>query len=156
MRTPGTKYVVFWNSPEGFTARPLAYAIKAFDLGGHGQMVPVDFKSNADQINLTAYGVLSNEGRLYITLINKEAARSRDTSVTIAPGNSYTRGQAVFLTAPLSDITATAGVTLGGVPITDKGTWSGTWTSLAAPSTNGHFSVKVPAAAAAIVQLTQH
>jgi hypothetical protein len=119
-------------------------------------MVPVDFKSNTDQITLTAYGVLSKEGHLHITLINKETARARDADVTIAPGNSYTHGQVMFLTAPQSDITASAGVTLGGAPIADNGSWSGTWTSLTASFTNGHFSVKVPAAAAAIVQLTQH
>jgi hypothetical protein len=151
---PGMKYVVFWNSPEGFAVRPLGYAIKAFDLGGHGHLVPVHFKSNTDQINLTAYGVLSNDGSLYITLINKETARTRDANVTIAPGHSYAREQVMFLTAPHGDITATAGVTLGGAPIKDYGNWSGTWTSLAAPFNNGQFSVKVPAASAAIIQLT--
>ena len=155
MRPMEAKYVVFWNSPEGFAVRPLGYAIKAFDLGGHGQLVPVSFQSNTNQINLTAYGVLSEEGRLHITLINKETDRTRDANVTIAPGNSYTRGQVMFLTAPQNDITATAGVTLGGAPITDTGSWSGTWTSLAGSFTNGHFSVTVPAASAAIVQLTK-
>ena len=113
MRPAEAKYVVFWNSPEGFAVRPLGYAIKAFDLGGHGQLVPVSFQSNTNQINLTAYGVLSKEDRLHITLINKETDRTRDASVTLAPGNSYTRGQVMFLTAPQNDITATAGVTLG-------------------------------------------
>ncbi len=155
MRSPAPmKYVVFWNSMEGFTSRPLGYAIKAFDLGSHGQLVPVHFSSNADQINLTAYGVLSADGRLYITLINKETARPCNASVTIASGSSYIRGQVTFLTAPHGDITATAGVTLGSAPIKDDGSWSGTWTSLAAPLNKGLFSVKVPAASAAIVQLT--
>ena len=147
------KYVVFWNSPEGFAVRPLGYAIKAFDLGCHGQLVPVHFGSNTDQINLTAYGVLSNDGSLYITLINKETARTRDVNVTIAPGNLYTHGQVLFLAAPHNDITATADVTLGGAPIKDDGSWSGAWTSLSAPFNNRHFSVTVPAAAATVVQL---
>ena len=149
------KYVVFWNSPEGFAARPLAYAIKAFDLGCHGQLVPVHFASNPDQVNLTAYGVLSSNGNLYVTLINKETAGARDANVTIALGSSYIRGQVMFLTAPLRDITATAGVTLGDAPIKDNGSWSGAWTSLAAPLNNGHFSMNVSAAAAAIVRLTK-
>jgi hypothetical protein len=148
------KYVVFWNSPEGFAVRPLGYGIKAFDLGCHGQLVAMHFASNTDQINLTAYGVLSSRGSLSITLINKETDRTRDAKVTIAPGRSYTRRQVMFLTAPGSDITATTGVTLGGASIQDNGSWSGTWTSLAAPFSNGHFSVNVPAASAAIVQLT--
>ncbi len=149
-----TKYVVFWNSPEGFAVRPLGYGIKAFDLGCHGQLVPVHFTSDTDQINMTAYAVRSNNGSLYITLINKETAQTRDATVTIAPGNSYTRGLVMFLTAPHSDITATTDVTLGDAPIKDNGSWSGTWTSLATSVNNGHFSVKVPAASAAIVQLT--
>jgi hypothetical protein len=149
------KYVVFWNSPEGFSVRPLGYAIKAFDLGCHGQLVPVHFTSNTDQINLTAYGVVSNNGSLYITLINKETGGTHDANVTIAPGNRYARRQVMFLTAPHSDVTATAGVTLGDAPIKDDGSWSGKWTSLSAPSNIGHFSVNVPASSAAIVQLTK-
>ena len=147
------KYVVFWNSMEGFAARPLGYAIKAFDLGCHGHWVPVHFTSSADPINLTAYGVLSGDGSLYITLINKETS-DPDADVTIASGIRYTRGQVMFLTASNNDITATTGVTLGGAPIKDDGTWSGAWTPLGTPAQNGQFSVKVHAASAAIVQLS--
>jgi hypothetical protein len=153
--TAPQKYVVFWNSPEGFAVRPLGYGIKAFDLGSHGQLVPMDFKSNTDQINMTAYGVLAGNGSLLITLINKETGLTRDANVTIAPGNSYTHGRVVFLTVPHNDITATVGVTLGGALIEDNGNWSGTWTLLPAPATNGQFSVKVSAASAAIIELTK-
>ena len=149
------KYVVFWNSPEGFSVRPLGYAIKAFDLGCHGQLVPVEFRSNTNQINLTAYGVLSSNGDLCITLINKEITSTGDANVTIALGSSYARGEAMFLTSSHGDITATSGVTLGGTSIKDNGSWSGTWTSLAAPSNNGHFLISVPAATAAIVRVTR-
>ena len=149
------KYMVFWNSPEGFAARPLAYAIKAFDLGCHGQSVPVHFASNTNRINVTAYGVLSNNSNLYITLVNKETDSTRDANVTITAGGSYTHAQVVFLAAPHSDITATAGVTLGDAPINDKGSWSGTWTTLGAPLNNGRFSIDVSAATAAIVRLTK-
>jgi hypothetical protein len=148
------KYVVFWNSPEGFAVRPLGYAIKAFDLGCHGQLVPAHLGSNTNQINLTAYGVLAGDGNLYITLINKETSPTRDAQVAIAPGSSRARGHVIYLTAPNSDVMATAGVTLGSAPIKDNGSWSGTWTALAAPSSNGSFSVPVPAAAAAIVRLS--
>jgi hypothetical protein len=149
------RYVVFWNSPGGFAVRPLGYGIKAFDLGCHGHLVPVHFTSNTNHVNLTAYGVSSNKGNLYITLINKEADRTHDVTVTIAPGGSYTRRQVMFLTAPRSDITVTGGITLGDAPIKDDGSWSGTWTPLAAPFGNGLFSISVSAASAAIVQLTK-
>ena len=149
------RYVVFWNSPEGFAVRPLGYGIKAFDLGCHGQLVPVHFTSNTNHVNLTAYGVGSTNGSLSITLINKETVTIRDVNVTIATSGSFARGRVMFLTAPQSDITAMAGVKLGGASIKDNGDWSGTWTALEAPSNTGHFSIKVPAAAAAIVLLTK-
>jgi hypothetical protein len=148
------KYVVFWNSPEGFAVRPLGYGIKAFDLGCHGQLVPAQVTSNTDQINMTAYGVFSSKGGLSITLINKETAGTREANVTITPGYSYAHGRVLFLTAPHGDITTTTGVTLGGAPIKDDGSWSGTWASLSAPFHKGQFAIKVPAASAAIIQLT--
>jgi hypothetical protein len=149
------RYVVFWNSPEGFAVRPLGYGIKAFDLGCHGQLIPAHVTSNTNQVNLSVYGVLSAKGDLYITVINKETDRTRDATVTIAPGGSYTRRQVMFLTAPRNDITATGGITLGDAPIKDDGSWAGTWTSLAAPFSDGLFSISVSAASAAIVQLTK-
>jgi hypothetical protein len=147
------KYVVFWNSPDGFSVRPLGYALKAFDLAGHGQRLPVRFSSGAGQINLTAYGVLSKDGNVYVTLINKEAARGRDALVTISAGKSYLSGPAMFLAGPDNDIAATRGVTLGGAPIEDNGNWAGRWTSLPT-GTNGTCSLKVRAASAVIVRLT--
>ncbi|HTS19889.1 MAG TPA: hypothetical protein VMP11_20100 [Verrucomicrobiae bacterium] len=149
------RYVVFWNSPDGFRARPLAYAIKAFDLSSHGQFVPVHFNSNADQVNLTAYGVLSSDGGLYITLVNKDATRACDANITLANGDPYAHANAMFLTGPNGDITATAGTTLGGAAIKDDGSWSGTWTPLAAKPDKGHFLVSLPAASAAIVRITR-
>jgi hypothetical protein len=104
---------------------------------------------------LTVYGVRSSNGNLCITLINKEADRTRDAKVTIASGNSYAHGQVMFLTVPHGDITATAGVTLGGASIDDNGSWSGAWTSLTVPVDSGHYSVNVPAASAALIQLTK-
>ena len=149
------KYAVFWNSPEGFTVRPLGYAIKAFDLGCHGQLVPVRFQSNADQINLAAYGVLSKDGSLYLTLINKEYAQRQETSITIALGAAYTRGQIIYLKSSRGDITATDGITLGGASIKDNGDWYGKWTAFAMPSDKRTLSVNLPAASAAIVHLTR-
>jgi hypothetical protein len=148
------RYVAFWNSPGGFAVRPLGYGIKAFDLGCRGQLVPVHFTSSTNLVNMTAYGVRSANGGLWLTLINKETDPTHDATVTIAAGGRYTRRQVMFLTAPHGDITATAGVMLGGASIEDNGSWSGAWKSLAAPTNSGCCSVQVPAASAAIVQLT--
>jgi hypothetical protein len=50
---------------------------------------------------------------------------------------------------------ATTGVTLGGALIKDDGSWSGTWTPLAAKLNHGRFSINMPAASAAIVRVIQ-
>src|SRR5215471_4398733 len=39
-----------------YTARPVAYGIKAFSLGGAGQNVTTTVGSNPDSVNITAYG----------------------------------------------------------------------------------------------------
>ncbi len=149
------KYVVFWNSQEGFTARPLAYAIKAFDLGCHGQLIPVHFSAGTNAMNLSAYGVLSTNGDIYVTLINKETGRGCDAHLTIPTKDSHTRGQVMFLSVQNDDIIATAGVTLGGASIQDDGSWSGTWKPLSSKSGEGYFTVAVPPASGAIVRLTR-
>lgn len=38
-----------------FQLAPKGYALKAFDLGGHGSVRPVTITSNPDAVNLTAY-----------------------------------------------------------------------------------------------------
>jgi len=59
----------------------------------------------------------------------------------------------MFLAAPGGDVTAQTGVTLGGAPIREDGSWEGSWTPLA-PASAAVFKVNVPAASAAIVRLS--
>ena len=159
---PGTqprapmKYAVLWNSGEGFTARPLAYALKAFDLASAGRLVPAKLSANANAINLRAYAVLARDKTLRIMLINKEHGPVRqDAELTLVPGKGYARGEVMFLTAPGSEVEAKSGVTLGGAAISNDGNWNGAWTPLVAPSGSNQFKLKVPASAAAVVKLTQ-
>jgi len=148
------KYAVFWNSGEGFAARPLAYALKAFDLTANGRLVPAKLTFNPGAVDLRAYAVLAPDNTLYSTLINTEHGPGRrDAEVTLAPGNGYIRGQVMFLAAPGGDVTAQTGVTLGGAPIREDGSWEGSWTPLA-PASAAVFKVNVPAASAAIVRLS--
>jgi hypothetical protein len=158
---PGTqprapmKYSVFWNSGEGFDARPPAYALKAFDLAAQGRLVPATLTPNPTTINLRAYAVLARDRTLYVTLINKEhGPDSRDAEVNLAPGKGYARAQVMFLTAPRGDVEATSGVMLGGASIGKEGRWNGSWTTVAEPPVSGRFKLRVPAATAAIVRLT--
>jgi hypothetical protein len=148
------RYAVFLTSPAGYAVHPLGYAMKAFDLGSHGRMVPVHVTANDDHLNLTAYSILAPDGALCVTIINKEhGANARDATVTLASGGGYARGEAIFLTAPGGDVAAKTGLLLGGAPIGDDAGWGGQWTPLPAPASDGAFVIKIPAATAVVVRL---
>jgi Glycosyl hydrolase family 79 C-terminal beta domain len=158
---PGTqprnpmKYAVFWNAGDGFAARPVAYALKAFDVAGPGRLAPTTLTSNGGAINLRAYAVLARGKTLYLTLINKEhGPGGQEAAVSLAPGKDYVRGETMFLTAPGNNIEAQSGVTLGGASIDSEGNWNGSWTPLPAPTAEGTFKLTVPASTAVVVKLT--
>jgi hypothetical protein len=133
---------------------PVGYALKAFDVGSHGQIVPLTFASNTEALNLTAYGVLAADKSVYVTIINKEhGAGARDAAVTLVPGDSYASGEMICLASLRGNVAATSEITFGGAPIRDDATWKGTWTPLSKPSPKGEFALKVPAATAAIIKL---
>ncbi len=145
-------YAVFVSSMHGYHVHPLGYGVKAFDVGRHGAVVPVDL-ANVSRLNFTAYGVLSRDSNLYVTLINKEHdSGARSARVTVVTGSSYAKGEAMFLTAPNSDVAATDGVTLGGAAIKDDGTWNGSFSTLPTPS-KGKFTLDLPPATAVVLHL---
>lgn len=148
------KYAVFWNDGDGYDAHPLAYALKAFALGGAGKLVSVILSSNPDQLNVTAYGVFSADNYLCLVLINKEhGLEARGGQLTLEPGGNCVSAQVMWLTVPGADVQAKTGVTLGGAAIKSDGSWNGSWERLEAPSANGQFKLSLPAATAAIVRL---
>jgi Glycosyl hydrolase family 79 C-terminal beta domain len=152
-RMTPSRYTAFFTGTNGFVVRPLGYGIQAFALGSRGRLLPLSLSAHADLI-LSAYGVLAPDRSVYVTLINKEHGPAAESvTVTLEAGARYTRGQVIFLTAPGGDVAALAGVTLGGARILEDGTWAGAWTALD-PTSAGVFSVKVPAASAAIVRLS--
>ncbi len=134
-----------------YTARPIGYGIKAFDLGGHGTVVPLTI-SNAGTINLTAYAV-RGDGNLFVTILNKEhGPAAREATVNVVADGISNGASVLFLTASHGDVSALSGVTLGGAPIEDDGSWHGEWTPLASGQP-GHCGLTVPAACAAIVKI---
>jgi hypothetical protein len=143
-----SKYTAFFSTTNGYIIRSLGYGIKAFDLGGHGQFVPVKI-SNPDNLNLSVYAVLDDSQHLCLTIINKEhGATARDAKISIVPaGVMSPSGQIIFLTALGNDVAAVSGETLGGAQIQSDGTWNGNWSSLDSPT------VTVPAASAAIIRM---
>ncbi len=135
-----------------YVARPKAYAIKAFDLGGNGAAQSVAVR-NPDQLNVTAYA--AGAGRLVdVTVINKSYGPTGHTAaVSIVPNG--------FVAASAAEMVLTDGqpgnptlltATLGGASITNDSRWTGVWTPLA-PEKNGFVVVYVPPSTAAIVQI---
>jgi len=146
------RYATFWTSSQGYNVHPIGYGIKAFDLGGHGNTLPLTISDTAG-LDLTAYAVRNDGGKLFVTIINKEhGADGRSADVAINAMGTGGRGQVIFLSVPNGDVAAKSGVTLGGVSIEDNGSWNGEWTPLKVNGTTP-CRVIVPAASAAVVQL---
>ncbi len=139
---------VYYDANSNYQIYPIGYGIKAFDVGGHGAVMPMSL-TNGNGLNLTAYAV-GSPTNLYITIINREnGASARDASVTIAPTGFVTGSVAAMYLTDADGVFATNDVTLGGATITNNAPWLGQWTALA-PLTNGQCVVTVPASSAAI------
>ncbi|MGA8366184.1 MAG: malectin domain-containing carbohydrate-binding protein [Candidatus Acidiferrales bacterium] len=139
-----------------YTAEPLAYGIKAFNLTNIGQPVLTQVSSNPSSVNMTAYSSLDpSTGNLYVTLINKDSTFSgaHNATVTLAPGAAYSGGKMWTMKQTSQDVTATTGITIGGATIGGDGTWNGTSTSIT-PNGNGSFTISLPYASAAMLELT--
>ena len=145
------------NLTTNYTVHPLAYAIKAFDLGGHGRIVPVTV-GNPGSANVVAYSVLQNDGSLMLTVINREyvsqpSPPAHDAILNISTSSTtYNAGQVMFLTGMNNDPATTNGVTLGGSAISPHGVWTGTYMGMARPAGSA-FAMTVPHAQAAIIHL---
>ena len=147
------RYAAFWTSDKGYNVHPIGYGIKAFNLGGHGHLLPLTI-TNADDINLTAYAVRAEDKNVFVTLINQEHdAGARAANVNLDTTEKFMRGQIIFLTAPKGDIATKTGVTIGGSEIKDDGSWNGKWKKLK-PGNDGQFTVTIPAASAAVIKLS--
>jgi type 1 glutamine amidotransferase len=154
-----SKYTAFFTTTNGYLARPLGYGIKAFSLATVGSLSPFDnwqslpvSISSESNINFTAYGTRVPNAELIVTLINKEhGAEARAAEVTVNPGARYPTVETMVLRAPDNDIAAVSGVTLGGAPIRNDGTWNGSWAQFSGSA--NPLKLTVPAATAIIVRL---
>ena len=152
------QYAVCVTSDKGVNIHPLGYGMKAFSFGSKGAIIPVTLSAPAG-LNLTAYASLDASRKLTVYVINKEhgtgAQEARVTLHFAAPA-SISDAKMALLESPKGDTSVTTGVTLGGAPINDDGSWNGTWINLNEED-NGHvLTVTVPAASAAVIQAQVH
>lgn len=119
-------YGIFHTLPGGgYEIRPIAYAMKAFDLTGQGTLLPVSgLPANSD---VSVYAVADHASHtLYFTVVN--AGHERAT-ITLNPEKKYASAESMLLEAPAGNLAATSGVTLGGSVISGSGQWNGKWSS---------------------------
>ncbi len=124
--------------------RPEYYALLMFALAGQGPVVSATVSSPLD---LTAYAITPGaETTTNVVIVNKDATKTAQVSVNLgyaAPGATVT-----VLTAP--SLTATNGLTLAGATISPDSPWAGN--PVNATASNGHLTVDVPPASAALVR----
>ncbi len=125
-----------------FTAKPVYYGMLAFAQAGKGQ--PVSTVCEAKGINLTAYAA-ADGGNVSLTIINKDQFSDANVSFS-GLTNAVTR--AIRLSGDA--LQSKQGTRLGGVPVRADGRWQ---PAMIEPVTTvqGHGSISVPAASAAIL-----
>lgn len=99
-------------------ARPEYYGMLAFALAGNGDLIKLNLDKS--DLNLTAYATKVEQGRLWITVVNKDL--SRDAALETSLPDGYTVAEAFRLTAP--SVLNKDQVTFAGAAVTESGQWS--------------------------------
>jgi hypothetical protein len=149
------RYAAFVTAKGGYEARPLAYGLKLFELGGHGKILPVHLAATTNQ-NLCAYATLAADQTIFVTIINKAIGKNAAVDARIEFQNvmSGRSAKLISLTAKDNDIAGGSDdVKLGGSAIKLDGTWRGQWKSLRlADADKTKVFINLPPASAAVVQ----
>jgi hypothetical protein len=124
---------------------PEYYGMLAFARASRGECLATDY--DAGGVNLTAYAVQHDDGRLSVVMINKDA--KADADITIVAGRSLRHAAALRLTGRALD--RAEGVTLGGAAVASDGRWQPKEVEELHVS-GGSCEIHVPAASAAIVK----
>ena len=148
-------YTPLTASANGTTILPPGYGIKMFDLGSHGDLLPVEVAKNIDRVNLVAYGVAAPGKVLYVTLINREyGPKGKTAEVGIESGKLVEKAETIAMSQENGDISQVEGVTVGGAKFGEDGTWGGTWSGLTQGIDDKKVKLIVPPATAVVVKLT--
>jgi hypothetical protein len=100
------------------SVRPEYYAMLAFALAGHGELLRLSLDKT--DINVSAYAARTEDGMFWLTIVNKDF--SRDAVVEIKFPGQYSRAAAFRLSAPSME--STEHTTLAGAEVSSDGSWS--------------------------------
>ena len=128
--------------------RPLYYGMLAFKLGSQGTFMN-NIVSNLNSINCTVYTVLGDDGKYYITVINKDLNKQAYIGITGLPTKHTTQIIRLKGTA-VADANTADIVTLGGATTDANGLWANTSTEKAGYD-NSSYQLQVPKTSIAIL-----
>jgi hypothetical protein len=141
----GGSYAAICARGNIYSAEPLYYAMLLFSYAGRGRIVPVEIST---PVNVTAHGTLDNDGKLHVTLINKD--RAQWVTSQIRATKPYSKASAMRLLAPLLE--SRTGITFAGRAVNDDGTWM-PGSSEPVVQVDDLFLLPVPPASAVVVTL---
>jgi hypothetical protein len=124
---------------------PEYYGMLAFAQASKGERIALDYV--ADGMNLTAYAVLDDHGRLKLTFINKD--RNVAANITMTIDQTFQKATALRLKGPVLE--SADNITLGGSEVAADGHWQPTEVE-SLHAVGGDGEIHVPAASAAIVK----
>jgi len=131
-----------------YSAAPDYYGMLAFAPAAGGELLGTE--CDAAGLNATVYAVRQTDGKLLVTIINKDRGRSAEAHIDA--GKRFSRGTAMRLSGPSPE--SRNGTTLGGSSLDASGMWHATKTE-PVHLKGGEPSILVPAASAAILTLEQ-
>jgi hypothetical protein len=148
-----SRYTAFVTAGAGYDVHPLSYGMKVFDLGGRGRLIPVTVVSG-DATKFSAFAA-SADGVMSLTFLNRShgaGGEEMDVEADLPAGCVAKDVRMMLLTAPMGDIAAKTGLTLGGAAILPDGRWDGKWTSVKVAGKGDKIAVRVPMASAAVIR----
>jgi hypothetical protein len=151
-------YTSLTSSANGYKILPPGYGIKMFELGGHGDLLPVEVEKNKEKVNLVAYGVKGPKGEVTLTLINREyGSKGRAAEVELEVGKLVEKVETITMSQKDGDIAQVDGVTVGGAKFGEDGAWAGKWSDLIQRGDGKKkekLKVEVPPASAVLIRLS--
>ena len=129
-------------------ANPLYYGMLAFKLASQGVFINNTI-NNGGVVNCNSYTVLGDDGKFYITIINKDQANEAFVKITGLPINKSS--QIIRLDGG-GDVTSTS-VKLGNAVTNANGNWINASSESAGFDINS-YQIKVPKASIAILIVT--
>jgi hypothetical protein len=137
--------IVFDKPTSRYVPAPMYYGMLFFSRAAQGRLVATECKSDA---NLIAHGALGTDGKLRVTLVNKDL--SKPVTASITAGAKFSKGKALRLNAPSAD--ATADVTFAGAAVNADGSWAPKTTEPLTVSA-GRTTIFLPPTSAALLIL---